>query len=64
MVWLLCKILYMPSDAAPSILPTIPLSGMTEKTKDWLIAHSGGVKSISEVIRDLLNSAAIEEMGE
>ena len=50
----------MPSDEAPSILPEIPLKEMPEYTKDYLIAHSGGTKSIAEVIRDLLNSAAKE----
>ena len=56
-----CIIHYMPSDAAPNTLPTIPLTGLPERTKDFLIAHSGGTKSVSDVIRDLLNSAAEED---
>ena len=50
----------MPSEAAPNTLPTIPLTGLPERTKDFLIAHSVGTKSVSDVIRDLLNSVAKE----
>ncbi len=50
----------MPSDAAPNTLPTIPLTGLPERTKDFLITHANGFKSVSEVIRETLNSAAEE----
>ena len=50
----------MPSEAAPNTLPTIPLTGLPERTKDYLIAHSGGTKSVSDVIRDVINKAAGE----
>jgi len=55
-----CIIHYMPSDAAPNTLPTIPLTGLPERTKDFLITHANGFKSVSEVIRETLNSAAEE----
>lgn len=51
---------YMPSDAAPSTLPEIILQGLPERTKDFLITHAIGTKSVAEVIRETLNAAAEE----
>ena len=50
----------MPSDAAPSTLPEIILQGLPERTKDFLINHAIGTKSVAEVIRETLNAAAEE----
>lgn len=51
---------YMPSDAAPSTLPEIILTGLPERTKDFLITNANSFKSVSEVIRETLNAAAEE----
>lgn len=39
-------------------LPDVPLSELPESTKDFLIAHSLTGKTVTEVIRDLLNESA------
>jgi len=51
----------MPSDAAPNTQPTVPLTGLLETTKDYLITHANGCLSVSAVIRETLNAAAKED---
>lgn len=43
-----------------SRLPDVALSDLPEKTKDFLIAHSAGGKSVPEIITAILNQAAEE----
>lgn len=43
---------------APRSLPEIPLDELSSETKDFLIAHSAGGKSVPEVIIGLLDRAA------
>lgn len=41
-----------------SKLPDVPLSELSEGTKDFLIAHSLTGKPVTDVIRDVLSQAA------
>ncbi|MEN9534760.1 MAG: hypothetical protein RIR37_33, partial [Verrucomicrobiota bacterium] len=41
-----------------STLPTIPLSALPEKTKDYIIAYSATGKTVQESIREILTAAA------
>lgn len=43
--------------AAPT-LPEVSLKDLPEHTKDFLLAHAATGKPITEIIRDILNSAA------
>lgn len=48
-----------PRETSPEVkLPDIPLSALPERTKDFLLASSGGAKPISGVVADVLNAAA------
>jgi hypothetical protein len=50
--------LHPPKTSSEVRLPDIPLSALPERTKDFLIATSGGAKPISGVVADVLNAAA------
>jgi hypothetical protein len=43
---------------APRSLPEIPLAELSATTKDFLLAHSAGGKSVPEVIIGVLDRAA------
>ena len=55
-----CIIHYMPSNAAPTTLPTVPIAVLPQITLDFLNAHAIGTKSVSEFARETLNAAALE----
>ncbi len=50
------------ADSPPRSLPEIPLDELSETTKDFLLAHSSGGKSVPDVIIGVLDKAA-EESG-
>jgi hypothetical protein len=41
-----------------STLPTIPLSELPEKTKDFILAYSATGKTVQQSIREILTRAA------
>lgn len=46
------------AEPAPRSLPEIPLNGISENTKDFLLAHAAAGKSVPEVIMEVLDAAA------